>query len=205
MAKATADENEKQTEAPRAAPGKSQLMLVVIIAVLGTLLIGGGITGFLLYRSSGSSHAEAEQASSDESPAADEGKKSDTKKKEGTKSKGKKDKEGDAAKTAPLYIPLDPPFVVNFEASQSARFLQVTIELMTRDAATAALLKENNPLVRNDLLLLFGNQAFATVGTREGKETLRKQALDAVRGVIKAEGGKPDLLEAVYFTSFVMQ
>ena len=53
--------------------------------------------------------------------------------------------------------------------------------------------------------MLFGNQDHATIGMREGKEGLRKQALDVIRGVVKAEGGNPELVEAVYFTSFVMQ
>jgi flagellar FliL protein len=59
--------------------------------------------------------------------------------------------------------------------------------------------------VRNDLLLLLGNQHYETISSREGKEKLREQALEAVRKVVKNAGGKGDLVEAVYFTSFVMQ
>jgi flagellar FliL protein len=104
-----------------------------------------------------------------------------------------------------LYVALDPPFVVNFEAEQQVRFLQVTAQLMTRDPATVELLKANDPVVRNDLLLLFGNQQYAVVSTREGKEALRAQTLTAVRKIVASSGGKPEKLEAVYFTSFVMQ
>jgi flagellar protein FliL len=201
MSKETADAKENSPEASGALPAKSNLMLIIIIAVLATLLIGGGITGFLLLRSGNHDSGDAEEAVAateehgDEEKAAN--KKPDTKKKSG--------KEKESLKAAAIYIALEPPFVVNFEASQSARFLQVNVELMTRDAATAALIKENTPLVRNDLLLLFGNQEYAAIGAREGKENLRKQALDTIRNIVKSEGGKPDLVEAVYFTSFVMQ
>ena len=105
----------------------------------------------------------------------------------------------------PIYIALDPPFVVNFEAEQLVRFLQVTVQVMTRDLETAEVLKANDPVVRNDLLLLLGNQHYETISTREGKEKLRAQALGAVRKVVANAGGKADKIEAVYFTSFVMQ
>jgi flagellar FliL protein len=105
----------------------------------------------------------------------------------------------------PQYIALDPPFVVNFESDQQVRFLQVTVQLMTRDPATVELLKANDPVVRNDLLLLFGGQKYSVISSREGKESQRQQTLTAVRKVVGTAGGKPEKVEAVYFTSFVMQ
>ena len=60
-------------------------------------------------------------------------------------------------------------------------------------------------LLQHDLLLLFGNKQVAEVATPEGKEALRTATLDAVRKVVASEGGDPEALEAVYFTSFVMQ
>jgi flagellar protein FliL len=105
----------------------------------------------------------------------------------------------------PLFVALDPPFVVNFEGDQLVRFLQITVQIMTRDPLTVELLKANDPVVRNDLLLLFGNQKYDTVSSREGKEKLRGDALATVRHVVEAGGGKPEHIEQVYFTSFVMQ
>jgi flagellar protein FliL len=105
----------------------------------------------------------------------------------------------------PVYLALDPPFVVNFDPDQAARFLQITVQLMSRDPATIELLKSNDPAVRNELLLLFGNQKYATLATRAGKETLREQTLESVRKIISGAGGHAERVEAVYFTSFVMQ
>jgi flagellar FliL protein len=115
------------------------------------------------------------------------------------------EKAKEAQKLPPLYVALDPPFVVNFEAEQLVRFLQVTVQVMSRDPATVDVIKANDPVVRNDLLLLLGNQSYATISSREGKEKLRQQALDAVRKVVTNAGGKADKVEAIYFTSFVMQ
>jgi len=112
-----------------------------------------------------------------------------------------------AAKPAgpPLYLALDPPFVVNFQADQVVRFLQVSVEVMSRDPNTLELLKDNDPVVRNDVLILFGNQKYSSLATPEGKEQLRADALTTIRKDLVQAGGDPKLLEAVYFTSFVMQ
>jgi flagellar protein FliL len=109
------------------------------------------------------------------------------------------------APSPPQYLALDPPFVVNFQAEQMVRFLQVTVQLMSRDPHTIEVLKANDPVIRDQLLLLFANQKYTVLSSREGQEALRHQALDTVRGVLGKVGGTPDHVEAVYFTSFVMQ
>ena len=105
----------------------------------------------------------------------------------------------------PLYLALDPPFVVNFQADQLVRFLQVSVELMSRDQKTLDLLKSNDPVLRNDLLILLANQKYTVLATPDGKEKLRAEALAAIRKDLVQAGGDPKLVEAVYFTSFVMQ
>jgi flagellar FliL protein len=66
-------------------------------------------------------------------------------------------------------------------------------------------LEKNSPIIRNDLLLLFGNKHVEEVSSNEGKEALRAAALETVRKIASDEGHKPESIEAVYFTSFVMQ
>ena len=67
-----------------------------------------------------------------------------------------------STKLPPRYINLDPPFVVNFEAEAMVRFLQVTVGVMTRDPAVETLVKDNDPRVRNDLLMILSNQTYAS-------------------------------------------
>ena len=119
--------------------------------------------------------------------------------------KGGKEKAKVEQKLPPRYIALDPPFVVNFEAESAVRFLQVTVGIMTRDPAMEQLVKENDPRVRNDLLLILGGQTYASVSTTEGKEALRTRCLESVRTIVKEMGGDSGKIEALYFTSFVMQ
>jgi flagellar FliL protein len=110
-----------------------------------------------------------------------------------------------AEQLPPHYITLDPPFVVNFEAESVVRFLQVTVGVMTREPTVEQLVKENDPRVRNDLLMILGGQTYASVSTTEGKEALRQRCLDSVRTIVTEMGGDPQKVEALYFTSFVMQ
>jgi flagellar protein FliL len=121
---------------------------------------------------------------------------------------GKADPKKETAKVEllpPRYINLDPPFVVNFEADSAVRFLQVTVGVMTRDAATEQIIKNNDPRLRNDLLMILGNQSYSTVSTIEGKEALRTRCLESVRAIVKEMQGEAPKVEALYFTSFVMQ
>jgi flagellar protein FliL len=124
----------------------------------------------------------------------------------GGKPDGKgKEKAHAEEKLPPRYVALDPPFVVNFEAESAVRFLQVTVGIMTRDPAVETMVKENDPRVRNDLLLILGGQTYASVSTTEGKEALRTRCLESVRTIVKEMGGDAAKIEALYFTSFVMQ
>lgn len=156
-------------------PRKSRKGL--IIAIAGLLVLGGGGAGaYVTFAGKGGDEA----------------------------GKGKKAAEP-VAKLPAQFVEMDPPFVVNFQPGSQARFLQVAVQLMTRDPELVHFVEHLKPIVRNDLLLLFGNKSVAEVATPEGKEALREATLAAVRRIIAAEGGKPDALEAVYFTSFVMQ
>jgi flagellar FliL protein len=117
----------------------------------------------------------------------------------------KEARKDEGPKLPPRYINLDPPFVVNFEAESMVRFLQVTVGVMTRDIEVEKLVKDNDPRVRNDMLLILSNQTYASVSTLEGKEQLRSRCLDAIRTIVREMGGDANKVEALYFTSFVMQ
>ncbi|WP_445144333.1 flagellar basal body-associated FliL family protein [Dyella sp. Tek66A03] len=102
------------------------------------------------------------------------------------------------------YLPLDPPFVVNFRDDQSMRFLQVGVSLMSHDAAALAAAKDAEPVIRNALVMLFSSQDYTILSDSAGKQKLQAQALAAVRKIVGDRLGRPGV-EALYFTSFVMQ
>ena len=103
-----------------------------------------------------------------------------------------------------LYLALDPPFVVNFQSDTAARFLQVGVQLMAHDQKALDAAKASEPAVRNALVMLFSSQDAKTLISRDGKEKLRSDSLDEIRKIV-AERTKGATIDAVYFTSFVMQ
>lgn len=111
-----------------------------------------------------------------------------------------------AALPAPAaYVPLPPAFVVNLGETRSGpRYLQVEVDLVTRDPAAVETLKHHAPALRARLLMLFAQQTYEGLATREGKETLQAQALEEVRELMTAETGQPQA-ESLLFTSFVTQ
>ena len=183
-------EKDKAKAGGEGAASPARRKLIIFIAI-GVVALGGlGAGGFFLFAGK---HAATAAADAKGKPKA-------------TASRESKSEKAEAPPKGPaIYVALDPPFVVNFEAEQLVRFLQITAQVMTRDPETAELLKANDPMIRNDMLLLLGNQSATTVSSREGKEKLRADALATVRNVVKTAGGKPQNVEAVFFTSFVMQ
>ncbi len=105
---------------------------------------------------------------------------------------------------APIYQPLDPPFLVNYEDQGLLRYLQVGITVMARDQMVIDATLNNMPQIRNDLIMLFADQRQETLASRQGKEELRLQALEQIQAILNREIGHPGI-ETLYFTTFVMQ
>lgn len=104
-----------------------------------------------------------------------------------------------------IYFPLEPAFVVNFKERGRTRYLQVEIQVMSRDQLMLDELVKHTPVIRNNLLLLFSSQSAETLHAAEGKEQLRQLALVELNKVLEEETGQVEAIEALYFTSFVTQ
>ena len=112
-------------------------------------------------------------------------------------------KQAEASK-AELYLPMDPPFVVNFRDGDSLRYLQVAVTLMSHDPKAIETAKSADPVIRDALVSLFSNQEYAAISQAAGRQKLQDQALQSVRKIVDARLGRPGI-DALYFTSFVMQ
>ncbi len=103
------------------------------------------------------------------------------------------------------YFALEPAFVVNLNGPiDGPRYLQVEVQLMTRDAAALEAIKTHAPALRANLLMLFSQVSPDQIADVAGKQKLQAESLAAVQKVLKAEtgsNGADDLL----FTSFVTQ
>lgn len=194
---ATSDDKVDELEESAAKPKKDRSGLIKILLIAGgaTLFLGvnAGIT-YMLTKSATSQQPAAPAAAGAEAPApAAEGEHGDP----------AAEGEGGAV-VKPTYFKFDPAFVVNFQAGEELRFLQVQIEVVSRDPAALKALEEHMPVIRNNLIVLFSSQDFTTISTRVGKERIRAQVLSEMQKILREKIGKPGVDE-VYFTAFVMQ
>ena len=178
------DEDKVEEEEGKSGGG----MLKIILLVNGLLLIIGIAVGVTLFLMGGDDEADQQSVDTEtldgDAPAAAD--------------------EAAPKKGNPVYVPLHPAFIVNFENQEQVSFLQVDIQVMTYDSSVENALKEHMPAVRNELLLLLGGKQYHEINNREGKRALAQECIEVIQEVLKGVNA-PHSIEALYFTSFVMQ
>lgn len=106
---------------------------------------------------------------------------------------------------AAIYTSLQPPLLVNLtDTVGSSHFMQVTMEVMAREQDVINAVRDNAPIVRNSLILLYSGENYEDVVTREGKEKMLADGLAEIKKVMKQESGVSGI-EAIYFTNLVIQ
>lgn len=122
----------------------------------------------------------------------------------GSEDKPETEEMAEATNAPAIYFDLKPPFVVNYNWKGRQRYVQIGVAVMTRNEAVVGAIQKHMPLVRNNLVMVFGSQEFEGLRTLEGKEALRQKALDEINTIVSEEIGEPDV-EKILFTNFVMQ
>lgn len=106
--------------------------------------------------------------------------------------------------TGAIYIPIKPPFVVNYGGPGRLRYLKVDLAVRLADSKAAGSVRHHMPYIRNNLVMLFSAQTEESIGSQEGKEALRREALREVRQVLRKEDGQEGVVD-LYFNSIVTQ
>ena len=120
-----------------------------------------------------------------------------------------------------IYQDMVPEFVVNFGPGSKVRYLQVDLQVASRDPDAIEAVNTYRPVLRNDILVLLSGQNFEDLSSRNGKEALQQKLLNVINKIIvdamhkaeEKEGAttatqKEEVkgpIENVYFTSFIMQ
>ncbi len=164
-------------EEVEATGGKKKLIIIIVAAIL-LIAIGIGLTVFLLT-----------------------GDETDTT--EGTDAADAADTVAEVSAPA-QYIKLKPRFIVNFNLGSRQRFLQASIEIMTRSQAVVDAVELHNPMIRNEIVRILSDQNFKVLRTPEGRLALKTQLQEQLITLLKSEADVEGI-EAVLFTDFVMQ
>lgn len=160
---------------------KKKLIIIGGAALLVLILAGGGAWFFLSGDDAATETAETEETEGDSKKA-----------------------EEDTEKGPAMYHTLKPLFVVNLPQDTSAKMMQIGVDLMVRSPELLEFIKTNDPMIRHQLLNLFSTQDASKLRKRAGKEKLQEEVKAAIQKIVTDQGG-PGEIEAVYFTSFVMQ
>lgn len=181
-----ADEEQTETdEAPAQASGGG-LKSMLIMGAVGIVLLGAGVVlGPVVTNMTSSDAGDAGDAEEAVEPKAE------------------------VAETDPgapaLYQSLLPPLVINIQdADGDAHFMQMSLEVMSRDQDVINALRDDTPAIRNGLILLYSGALYEEVTTREGKEKLLADGLAEIRKLMKPRIGA-GRVEALYFTALVIQ
>ena len=166
---------EEQTEEATEEGGGGGKKKMIFIALGALILMGGSIGGTLLIVGGGDDSAEA--------PV---------------------EEEVVVSRGDPSYIDLKPAFTVNLAPEDPVGFLQISMQILTFNDDVADDLEKHKPLIRNNLLVLFGEQKSDELRAVDGKERLQTAALEIVQTVVNEHGSGGEV-DNVFFTSFVMQ
>jgi len=115
--------------------------------------------------------------------------------------------EGAQVKVRPIYIPLKPPFVVNYGGKGKLKYLKAELSVRVASNIEASFVRHHMPMIRNNIVLLFSRQNEEDIDTQEGKELLRQAALEEIRQIIIEEEGDengPGIVD-LYFNNFIIQ
>lgn len=166
--------------------------MIVILAVVFASLVSGGIVGvtMILMGDDGSEQVAVTENQEGEDEEAEE---------------VEAEEEEVAVNEGPVqYHGLDPKFVVSFHDQRIARFMQFSLQIMTRDDEVIKQIQQHNPAIRSSLLLLFDSQDAEVMKTREGKEQLLALITEDMNRMLE-ELADVSGVEAAYFESFLIQ
>lgn len=103
-----------------------------------------------------------------------------------------------------FYLPIDPPFIVNFTHLGALRYLQISIEVMYPSEDVIDRVIEHMPAIRNSLILLLSDQPYEKLSTLQGKEELRGEMVAAVNEIVY-QNTVVEFPGEMFITNFVMQ
>ncbi len=196
-----AAKEEKDLDLDTENAGKSKTNLLIIILIVVILAVGGGVAAMFLLGGD-DEHADG---------------------KDGEHGDGAS--QASAVKETAIFSNLRPTFIINFEDTTKARYMQVDIVVMSRKQHSIDLVQEHSPVIRNNIITILSGQTFSDLNTRKGKEKLRSIILKSINKTITAEVTNSPLateedsdghtddhsptstayIETVYFTSLIMQ
>ena len=88
------------------------------------------------------------------------------------------------------YVELKPDFVVNLSNDDQITFVQVSTQVRVDTSKAASALETHDPAIRHALVMLLSSKSVKEMSSRDGKQQLREEAVQAIRNVLTEQGIK---------------
>jgi flagellar FliL protein len=176
------------------ASGSKKKLIIIIVAAL-VLVIGLAAAYFLIFAESDESATPITEVDGTEVEATNE----ESAETEEPAAKVIAPDKGEA-----IYISIPDPFLVNITSGKRSRMMQIKVQFLVRSKEAEDMVKQHMPLIRNDMLDFFSLADADEVRTRDGRNILKKGALETAQKVMKEQIGY-NAIEMVLFTGFVVQ
>jgi flagellar FliL protein len=115
--------------------------------------------------------------------------------------------QGNAAKAEshklPNFVDLD-QFTVNLAEKEQDRYMQIKFSLEVTSSAAEVTIKEMMPALRSEILLVLGSRQAADLATREGKQALGKDIVEAANKSLDHTAAEHSVT-AVRITQLIIQ
>ncbi|MEH0667767.1 flagellar basal body-associated protein FliL [Vibrio scophthalmi] len=103
------------------------------------------------------------------------------------------------------YFTLEPDLTTNFYTKgKDLGYVQVRIDIMVANQADLAVIELHQPLIRDAVIELLGQQSKDTITSLAGREDLRKSLVEELNSILLPETGKTVIADLL-FTKYLYQ
>ncbi|MFT5598351.1 MAG: flagellar FliL protein [Chitinophagales bacterium] len=115
------------------------------------------------------------------------------------------EEEAEEVNTDSAYISLGEPLVLNLSSQRSRNtYLQLTADILIKDADSEALIKTHIPAMRHQLIVLLSEQPEKDMKSPSKREEIRKTATAKIQAIVAELSNNEDIAD-VLFSSFLVQ
>jgi len=103
------------------------------------------------------------------------------------------------------YYSIEPDIITNYiKPGKRIGFIRITVELMVRSKQDYALLEQHDPLIRDRLITILGEQDENAVKSIDQRDVIRQRCLEELNDLLFTETKTKPIID-ILFTKFLFQ
>ncbi len=104
-----------------------------------------------------------------------------------------------------IYEGMDEVMVINLVSGKHPRYLQLGVKFLVRAESTVQTLQLHMPVIRNNIQEIVSTKSYQDLQQPGARKALRKQLLDDINAMLEEKTGEKNLVEELFFDTFVVQ